>query len=202
MKNVPFASLIFRPRVVREVAAERAEIAAVFVNAVNGLFAVAAIFLPMLSLFTTSLVALLTILFGPLAGFTVSSLYSRVEWTVGRRLGGTASLDELYRLFAWSFLPAGCAALLYSLILLTLNEPSPATEFLAAIPSLFLLCCAFRNYCANVIVTHQFTRARGSASIVLTLALFLVLIAGGVGFLSLLFRYGTGESLKSIFTLQ
>jgi len=97
--------MISRPSVVREVAFARAESVAVVVNAVAGLLFVAAISLPWLSLFTGLLVACLTILFGPFAGFTLSSLYSRVEWTVGRRLGGRASHDELYRLFAWSFLP-------------------------------------------------------------------------------------------------
>jgi hypothetical protein len=200
MKKIPFVSLIFRPRVAREVAAERTEIVAVVVNAVNGLLVVSALTLPMLSLFTTLLVVLLTILFGPFVGFIVSSLYSRIEWTVGRRLGGRASLEEIYRLFAWSLLPAGYAALLYGLIQLTLKEPSTATEIVASIPSVVIFCCAIRNYCSNIIAVQQFTRVRGIVSVVLTFFLFLILVVGGLGFLSLLFSYGAGETMKSIFT--
>ncbi len=200
MKNVPFVSLVIRPCIVREVAAEGTEIAAVVVNALIGMFVVAAITLPMLSLFTITLVALLTILFGPLAGFIVSSLYSRLEWMVGSRLGGKSSQDDLYRLFAWSFLPAGFAVMLYGVILLPFKDPSVATEVTASIPSLFIFCCAIRNYCSNIITAQQFTRTRGTVSIVLSFLLFLVLIAGGIGFLSLFFEYGTGESLKSFIT--
>ena len=200
MKNIPYVSFMVSPRIVREVAKERAEIAAVIVNAMNGIFVVGAIALPMQSLFTISLVVFQILLFGPLVGFVVSSLYSRVELTVGRRLGGKASFDELYRLFAWAILPVGFAALLYGLILLMLKQASTATEIIASIPSLVIFCCAIRNYCSNIIVFQQFTKTRGAVSVVLTLVLFIILIAGGIGFLSLLFRYGMGESLKSIFT--
>lgn len=198
MNKTPIVSMIFSPLAVREVAFERAESAAVVVNAMTGLFIVAAISLPWLSLFTGSLVALLTFLFGPLAGFTVSSLYSRVEWTVGKRLGGKASHDELYRLFAWSFLPMGSAALLYALILITLEKPSTVTELVAAIPSLVIFCCAIRNYYANVTAIQQFSRIRAGIGIVVTLVLFLVLIAGSGGFLYLFSEYGMQDCHKSL----
>jgi len=182
--------MISRPSVVREVAFARAESVAVVVNAVAGLLFVAAISLPWLSLFTGLLVACLTILFGPLAGFTLSSLYSRVEWTVGRRLGGRASHDELYRLFAWSFLPLGLAALLFALILVSLEKPSPAIRLVAAIPSLAIIVCAVRNYCTNIMAIQQFSRIRGSMSILVTLLLFLVLINGCGAVLYLFSEYG------------
>lgn len=196
MKTV---SLIFRPCAVREIAAGRPEMAAVAVNAMNGLFVAAAILLPMLSLYTPSLVAALIVLFGPLIGFVVSSLYCRVEWTVGRRLGGKASLDELYRFFAWSFLPTGVAALLYGLVHVALKNPSTLLEVAVAIPVLLIFCCAIRNYSSNIIASQHFTRTRGIVGIVSAFILFLILIAGGAVFLSFLFNCGTGESLKSIF---
>lgn len=198
MKKLPLIPLIFRPQVVREVAAEGSEFTAVAVNAITGIFVVAGISLPMQSLFTKSLVALITILFGPLVGFIISSLYSRVEWTVGKRLGGEASLDEVYRLFAWSFLPAGFAAMLYGLVMCVLKEPSTTTEIAAAIPLLFILCCAVRNYGSNIITAQQFTKTRGTLSIIITLVMFLILFAGCGAFLSLLFTYGMGDCTKFI----
>jgi hypothetical protein len=188
--------MISRPRVFREVALGQPEYAAVVVNAVTGLLLVAAISLPWLSLFTGSLVALLTLLFGPLVGFTVSSLYSRVDWTVGRRLGGKASPDELYRLFTWSFLPMGFAVLLYSLILISIDKSSAATKLVTLIPSLVFFFCAIRNYCSNIIATQQFTRIRGGINIAVTFVLFLVLIAGCGAFFYLFSEYGMQNCLK------
>lgn len=199
MNNIPIVSMFFSPLTVRKVAFERPESAAVVVNAMAGLFIVGAISLQWLSLFTGALVAVLTILFGPLAGFTVSSLYSRVEWTVGKRLGGKASHDELYRLFAWSFLLMGSAELLYSLFLITLEKPSTVTGLVAGIPSLIIFCCAIRSYWVNIIVSQQFTRTRGLACIVISLVLFLVLIAGGGAVLSLLCEFGMQDGLMSFF---
>lgn len=109
MKSGRYLTMLYQPAAVREQAAERSVMTAVGINAVYGMLAVAAITPPMLSMFTAGLVVTATLLFGPLLCFIVSSLYPRVEMTVGRRLGGTATLDELYRLFAWSFLPAGLA---------------------------------------------------------------------------------------------
>ena len=200
MQSIPGISFLFRPRIVLDRATKSSEVAAVIVNAINGMFVVGAIVLPMHSLFTYTLVALQIILFGPLVGFVFTSLYSRVEWTVARRLGGKASLDDIYCLFAWAFLPAGFALLLYGLIILTLKESSTKSELFAAIPSFILFCCATRNYCSNIIVTQHFTRTRGALSMVVTLVLFLILIAGGVCLLTLLFRYGMCGSLESIFT--
>ncbi len=190
--------MIFRPKVVREVALGLPDYAAVVINAVTGLLVVAAISLQWLPLFTGTLVGALTILFGPLAGFTVSSLYSRVEWTVGRRLGGKASHDELYLLFAWSSLPVGSAVLLYALILLMPNKPSIVTELVVSIPSLAIFLLAMRNYGASVIASQQFTRTRGVISIVVTLVFFLILVAGGGTCFSLIFKFGPGESLWSL----
>ena len=200
MRTVPSVALIFRPGAVREIAVEQTEIAAVAVNAMTGVLIAAAIFIPMLSLFTPALVAALTILFGPLAGFVVSSLYSRVECTVGRRLGGKASLDELYRIFAWSFLPVAVATLICGLILATLKNPSTVLECAVALPALLIFCCAIRNYTSNIIAFQQFTRTRGVVGIVLAFILFFILVAGGSVFLSFLLNCGTGEIIKYIFS--
>jgi hypothetical protein len=188
MKSITVGALLFRPQAVRQAAAGQPETAAILMNAVSGLFVIASATLPMLSFFTAPLVALLIVIFGPFAGFVVSSLYPRVEWTVGRRLGGKASLGELYRLFAWSFLPAGFAALLYGLVVCAFKEPSTLTVIVVSIPSLVIFCLAVRNYISNVIASQQFTRKRGAVSVVLSFLLFLILMGGGVGFLFLLIR--------------
>jgi hypothetical protein len=192
----PIATLIFRPSGVHEVAAKRADTSAFVVNAVNGIFVVAAVALPLLPLFTISAITLLTILFGPLVGFVVSSLYSRVEHTIGKRLGGKASHDQLYNIFAWSFFAMGFAALLYGLIIFTFNKPSTSPEFIASIPSLIIICFTIKKYCSNIIALQQFTRTRVIVSVFLSFMVFLFFIAISIGFLWLLFRYGMGETTK------
>lgn len=201
MKGIPGISLLFRPRVVREVAAERTELAAVFVNGVNGVAAVTALTMTVQSFFTVSLIALIGLLFGPLAGLVVSSLYSRIEWTVGARLGGKASRDEIYRIFAWSFVPVGFALLLYVLILLPFNKTTTLTSLVASIPSLIIVGFAVRSYCSNIIAAQKFTWARGITNTILTFILFLLVCTGGIVSLSLLYQYGSGENLRTTFSL-
>lgn len=195
-----YLSLLYRPEAGRELAAKKPVISAVINNAMFGILALASVSPQMLQMFTPSLVVIVILLFGPLAGFIVSSLYTRVEMTVGKRLGGMASLDELYRLFAWSFLPVGLVAAINSLIIYTLKKPSATTELVAAIPFLIILCCAIRNYCLNIIFVQHFTRVRGVVSIFLTFILFVVLVVGGLGFLSFLFSYEMGDCVKSMVT--
>jgi hypothetical protein len=200
MRSIPSFFLGFRPPIVREFVMKRSQIAAIGVNALNGAFLITAVSMTMLPLFSVLLVALLGILFGPLVGFTVSSIYSRIEKAVGRKLGGSATLDSLYRIFAWSFLPLGFACLLFRFILLAFNEPKPIITFAASIPSLVFVLWSIWNYSSNIIAVQQFTRARGVISLILTLFLFLVVIAGGIGFFSLLIKSGKGEFiLKEIF---
>ena len=86
MKLPRFITMFFRPQVMREVAAQRSEFAAVGVNAVSGMLILTGLLIPRLALFTPSLVALLIILFGPFFGFVISSTYMRLEWAVGKNL--------------------------------------------------------------------------------------------------------------------
>lgn len=201
MNKFPIISILFSPLAVRNVAFERAESTAVIVNAMAGLSIVAALSLQWLSLFTGSLVTALTILFGPLFGFTFSSLYSRVEWTVGKRLGGKSTHDELYRLFAWLFLTIGFAALLYSLIIILIEKSSPATKLVVVTPSMVIFCFAIRNYCANVMAIQQFSRIRACISVVLTLVLFLSMITGCGSYLYLFSEYGRHNCQESLLPL-
>lgn len=202
MKSGLYFSLLYRPGTGRELAAERSELSAVVINGVYGILVLAAISPQMLQMFTPSLVAILTIFFGPLIGFIVSSLYTRVEMTVGRRLGGTASHDELYRIYAWSFVPAGLAVILYTITVSMLVNTFIVPGLLVSIPAFVLFICGIRNYCSNIIAVQQFTWIRGCVSMLLSCVLFLVLVAGGLGFITFIFRCGAGESLMSIMTLQ
>lgn len=143
----------------------------------------------MLPLFTGLLVALLGILFGPFVSFMISSIYSRIEWTVGRRLGGSAALEDLYRIFAWSFLPLGFTCLLYGFILFLLIEPKCPTILVELTPPIVVLLWCTWSYCLNIVAVQRFTRIKGAISLVLTFFLFLVIIAGGIGFFFLLTNY-------------
>ncbi len=186
----PSISLLYRPAAVRAKAAECSVFSAVGLNALYGMLIIAAVGPSMLQMFTSGFVFAVTLLFGPLLGFIVSSVYPRVEMTIGKMLGGAATLDELYRLFAWSFLPAGLALLLDTMF----TEKS----FIVPISFFLLILCGIRNYCSNIIATQQFTRVRGAVAIILTLVLFFVLLAAGVGLITTLFRWGMGESVSAI----
>ena len=206
MGSIPSFRMIFSPRMMREFAMERSQMTAVAVNALNGMFVMTAVSMSMLPYFTGLLVALLGILFGPLASFIVSSIYSRIEWTVGRKLGGNAKSDDLYRVFAWSFFPFGVACLLYAFILFVFIKPQSltiydlimdvlikfqsSTTFARLIPPLAVALWCIWCYCLNIIAVQHFSRIKGAISLVLTFLLFLVIIAGGVGFFSLLASYG------------
>jgi hypothetical protein len=171
-------------------------------NAGNGILILSALALQGLSLFTLPLIVALGILFGPLAGLLTSRLYSGIEWTVGRRLQGTATRDLLYQVFTWSFLPLGFAALLESAFLLILSDCTSATLLVASLPSLFVAFLCVRNYCSNMIAVHRVTRKRGAAGIVATLILFLIVIIGGACLIAIAVKYGTGDYLKVLLLLS
>jgi hypothetical protein len=173
---------------------------AVGINAVYGMLVFTALAPSMLSMFTAGFVVTVTFLFGPLLGFIVSSLYPRVEMTVGRRLGGRATLDELYRLFAWSFLPAGLALLLVALLFSLLDRTPTAVQWILSLPVLVLFSCGIRNYCSNVVAAQRFTLTRGLTCLVITFILFVALITAGIGFVGIAFRYDAGESVSAIFS--
>lgn len=202
MRGISSLYLFFRPPLVHEIAGQRAGITAVIVNAVSGMVLVAVPAILLLQFSTLTLAVLLVILFGPLVGFVYSSLYSRLEWFVGTRLGGKASLDYLYRIFAWSFLPLSLALLLYLLLCLFVDSlkvlPETVTMVAASVPCLVIGYCSLRNYGSNVVAVQQFTRIRGAVSLVLTFALFLTVTLAAVGFLWVFYEHGMSESLKSM----
>lgn len=198
MPKLRLYTLIADPRSLKEFADTKPEIAAVGVNAVTGSLLVLAAAVAMAPLFSNTLVVLLGILFGPLVGFLVSSTYPRIELAVGRRMGGKASLDELYRIFAWSFLLIGFASLFYSLLLKLVQNPGIIAGFLLSVPSLALVLLAARSYWSNMIAGHRLTRARGSAVLVITLILFIILIVGCGATVSLLYKYGASENIKAL----
>ncbi len=191
--------MLFQPAAVREQAGKRAALAAVGINAVYGIVFFFALAPLMLSMFTSGFVVAVTLLFGPLVGFIVSSLYPRVEMIVGRKLGGRATLDELYRLFAWSFLPAGLALLIVALLFFLAERTSTVVQWVLTLPLLALFGCGIRNYCSTIIAAQRFTPARGLTGMVITFIVFVVLITAGAGLIAILFRLGAGESLSVLF---
>lgn len=195
MKTVPIIGLLFQPGAVREMVAETSELAAVAVNAAIGLCVVAALSLSMLAIFTPLLVAAMIVLFGPFVGFVISSIFTRVEWVVGARLGGVGGRDELYRLFSWSFLPAGCGVLLSGLILSMFPSMSTAGGIAASLPLLVLACCALRNYGVNIAAFRQLSKSRAAANVALSIVLSVALITGAGALLVVLVRYGMGDYL-------
>ena len=84
MKLPRSVSMFFRPQVMREVATQKSELAAVGVNAVSGMLILTALLIPRLAQFTPLLIVLLVILFGPFICFVISSTYMRLEWSVGK----------------------------------------------------------------------------------------------------------------------
>ena len=200
MKPNAYVTMLFQPAAVRVLAAEKSAMTAVGINAVYGMLFFSAFAPSMLSMFTAGFVVTVTLLFGPLLGFIVSSLYPRVEMTVGRRMGGRAPVDELYRIFAWSFLPAGLALLLVALLFSLVDRTSTVVQRILSLLLLVLFGCGIRNYCSNVIAAQRFTLAKGLTGMVITFILFVVLITAGVGLVAILLRLGAGESLSAIFS--
>lgn len=198
MKVIPLVSSVYRPRLAREIALGQSLTPAIFVNGINGALAVTSIAISVPTPLTDSLVAIMAILFGPLVGFTVSSIYTRIETAVGIRLGGKASHDDLYRLFAWSFLPLTLAALVSSLILTQYSRLGSLTTPLAATLCLLFAACSIRNYGANVLNAHELSRTRGVVSLVLTFLLFIGLAAVSIGFLLFVFSYGVDTDMLGL----
>jgi hypothetical protein len=199
MPNIP--CLLFRPSVVRQTALEHSEMVALLINMANGIIVLLAAGVPLVGMFTFSVVVLSSILFGPSIGIIVSSIYSRTEWMVGRKLGGKAPRQDIYRIYAWSFLPFGFSVLLYSMLLLPFKNPSTAIYLSAMVPSLIIIGFAIRNYSANITIKQQFTRARGLANLALTFVLFLLIVAIVLALFLILYKYNSGDDLKMLFML-
>lgn len=195
MKSLQNASFIPSSATLREAAAKTGDNGAVLLNAGSGVILMIAMVVPMHRAFTPALLILICLLFGPLLGFLVSSLYPRAEAAVGRLLGGSAHLDELYRLFAWSFLPIACATLLNSLILQALAPASTAAGIICLIPAVIIISLAARNYCGSIMAAQGFTRARGITCLLLSLLLFVVVLAAGTTAFGLLLKYALRDSL-------
>jgi len=197
MRNHPLTAIFVQPEAFGNLALERSSVIAIGVNAVSGTVLMTAMAMSLLPLLTPALVMALGFLFGPLVAFFVTSLYARIEWRVGRRLGGPADLDDLYRLCSWFFLPISLAVLFHNLILQALPSRGLASSIAAALPSLIIVSWTLRTYTANLFRVQQFSRTRGCVGLVLVMTLFLVVVAGGLASLLLLLRYGAGPYLQS-----
>lgn len=177
---------MFNPRASRELALNQSVLSAMTVNAINGTLLMTTFLLQLRTFVPISLMLLLAVLFGPFAGLAIPIIYTRIELWVGKKLGGKASFDDLYRIFAWAFFPAGLAlALSKFIILLFINNGTlkqgdsisfpPLPEIMTFLCFLGILCFAIRNYCTNVISVHQISKHKGALSILITLVLFVIM---------------------------
>jgi hypothetical protein len=175
LKIAPYIALICRPAAVRDAALKRSVIYAMAVNAINGMLVMTALWIQMSYMFTVPLIVTIGFLFGPFFSFIVSSTCSRIQWFVGGRMGSPASYNDIYRIFAWSFLPLSVMALLNSLVLIQFYKPGLLLGSVTLLPFILIALLGVRNYCSNIIALHQFMRLRGAAC--LTLAFLLILSA-------------------------
>lgn len=187
---------LFRPQTTFDLGENRSELSALVVNALSGMFLVASFFLPWLSLIKISLLLVLSLLFGPLVGFVISSTYARSEWLVGRRFCGTANHSSIYRLFAWSFLPVGLAVLLSTSIMMILDKLDRGPAALAFIPFMLVLGITARNYFINLVDLQQLSRKKIISSMLLSWLLFVLLIAAVLMVLAMLINMGMGGDMK------
>ncbi|MBU1052480.1 MAG: YIP1 family protein [Proteobacteria bacterium] len=180
---------IFSPRAMRELSLNQSIFTAVAINAINGALMMTFLFLRT-SFVSVPFALLLGALFGPLMGIIITLIYPRIELWVGQKLGGKASFDDLYRIFAWSFLPAALAKVLTDLVIklylpttITMNKNvsidvfiyTPLCIFLLKLCFLIILCFAIRNYCSNVISAHQLSKTKGIMSVLITFILFVII---------------------------
>ncbi len=191
-----FVTALFRPQTTYDLVENGSDQSALVVNALSGMFLVASFFLPWLSLMKISLLLVLSLLFGPLVGFFVSSTYARSEWLVGRKLGGSADYSRIYRLFAWSFLSVGLAVFLSTTIVMLLDKLNRGPAALALAPLLIILGFTARSYSLNLVQIQQLPRKRTVISMMLSFLLFALLLAAGLFFLAMLINMGMGGDMK------
>jgi hypothetical protein len=150
---------------------------------------------------TPSLIAASAILFGPLFGLAVSSVHTRIQTAVARRLGGVASFGDIYKLLAWSVLPLGLGALISSLLLRQFHWLGWPAAAAAGITLLLFLFCSMRTYWVNVLAAQELSRARCAASLAITFTLFTGLIAVCMAFILLVFGYGVNKDPAGLMLL-
>jgi hypothetical protein len=162
---------------VRALALSHSEIVALIINAINGMLVMTAVWSMWHSMFTISLILVIGVLFGPFFSFIISSSYSRVQWFIDRRLGGVASYNDHYRIFAWSFLPVSIVALLNILVLNQFDKPDCLESLAIMLPLIMVIILAKINYIVSVVKINQFTWGRGAISIIIAALFFLILLA-------------------------
>ena len=198
MSSLRLTDLLLRPQALRDLAMKQSYVAAVAVNAINGIFLMIALWVQMQQMFTVSLIITIGILFGPLAGFIISSTYSRVEWLVERTLNGRAARDELYRLFSWSLLPLSFVALINSIILIKIGAASGLANAAILLPTVIALMLTLRNYCVNLSAIQRFSVTRGAAGLFLATISWLIVMCLGLAVLSLVISFGSGQGFREM----
>ena len=90
-------------------------------------------------------------------------------------------------------LPFSLAFALLDLTVRAFPGPGLTSSLAAALPPMILLGWTLRTYAGSLFRVQQFSRIRGCACLVLSMALFLLVVAGGVAVLTLLVRAGAGD---------
>jgi hypothetical protein len=166
------------PHALREFALDRSAFSTLAVNLLSGILILPIATLPLLDTVSIPLLLLIAVLFGPFIGVSVSFLYPRLEYWAGRRLGGNASFDKLYRIFAWSFMPVGPMSIASWLaIVFWQNRLGNLFLPVALAPLLIVLGFSVFSYCFNVIILHRLTKIKGAVSMFIALIFFIFIPA-------------------------
>jgi hypothetical protein len=162
------------PRVSCELALNQTMLTAVAVNAINGALMATIYLLPLLNILSLQLMLLTAVLFGPFVSLIISSVYSGIEFWTGQKMGGKASFADLYRIFAWSFLPVGFAGittwLIFSLAFVNSRNTIPLIIYA---PFLIIFCFAIIIYCSNVMAIQRFSKTKAAVSMLISFIIFI-----------------------------
>jgi len=111
---------------------------------------------------------------------------------VGRRLGGRATLDDLYRLAAWSFLPLGVVALLYGSVGQLIGVASHTLILGVSLLFALLGLAVLGGYVVSVSRLQGFSWLKGAVSVSVSLLLTLTVLGGAASGIWLSNYFGLG----------
>jgi len=183
------------PRASRELALNQTMLTAIAVNAISGALMATIYLLPLLNILSLQLMLLLAVLFGPFTSLIISSVYPGIELWTGQKMGGKASFVDLYRIFAWSFLPVGLASITtWLMVSLAFAKSENTPHLIIYAPLLIIFCFASRIYCSNVIASQRLSKTKGAVSMLITFVIFvfipswIVLVFAGIKNIAMKYR--------------
>ena len=172
---------------------ENSELSALICNAVSGMLIVAASKIYFLSLMSPLLYMAEIILFGPLVGFIISSLFARSEWLIFRRHRPDYSL--FYRLSAWSSLPVAFSILAATTISLLL-ETYPLAAYVCGLLVLVLTALSLHAHYSYLSNLPELGRSKIPIRLALSIILCLFFMAALIAGLGFIISISTGENFQ------